>query len=173
MEIRRATKKDVLKLSELFRQEIEYHQRLASYYELLTDFDWIVYTEQKLKDRDRLILVAESGEGLAGFMVVKIMDYPPNNRYKSILRWIRHGLKKNASLPIKTKRWGVIEGCYVIPSLRRQGIGSQLVLSAMKWFQSRQISRIELSLVARNKEGEAFWEKSGFKTFRLSLSRDI
>ncbi len=173
MEIRRAAKKDILQLSEFFRQEIEYHQSLDCYYELLPDFDWVAYTEERLKDRERVILVAEHGECLAGFIVARIMNYPPNNRYKSILRWIIHHVKKKRPLPIKPMRWGFIEECYVIPSLRKQGIGSRLVINAMKWFQSKQVSRIELSLIARNEEGEAFWRKSGFKTFRLSLYKEI
>ncbi len=173
MEIRKAAKKDILQLSELFRQEIEYHQQLARYYEILPDFDWFAYVEGKLKDRNRLTLVAERDDGIAGFIVVKIMDYQSTGQYKSILQKIRCYVKKTISLPIKPVRWGFIEGCYVIPSLRRQGIGSQLVSSAMKWFQSKQISRIELSLAVNNKEGETFWEKSGFETFRLSLSKDV
>ncbi len=172
MKIRRATKKDVLQLSELFKQEIEYHQDLAGYYELLPDFDWIAYTKERLKDSYRLILVAERGERLAGFIVGRIMNYPPNNRYKSILHWIVHHVKKFTPLPIKPMKSGFIEDCYVIPSRRKQGIGSLLVLNAMKWFQSKQVSRVELSLVAMNKEGESFWKKEGFQTFRLSLSKE-
>ena len=173
MEIRKATKKDVLQLSELFRQEIEYQQHLACDYELLPNFDWIAYTEKKLKDLNRLILVAEPGGNMAGFIDVRIIDYAPNNGYKSIFQIIRRFSRKSISLPIKPMRRGFIEDCYVIPSFRKKGIGSRLVISAMKWFQSKQISRIQLSLVARNKEGEAFWRKSGFDTFRLTLSRDI
>ncbi len=173
MEIRRATEKDVLQLSNLFRQEMEYQKSLAGYYELLPNFDWIAYTEERLKDRNRLILVAVPGEGLAGFIVARIMNYPPNNLHRSILRWIIYHVKKKRPLPIKPMRWGFIEDCYVTSSLRKQGIGSQLVINAMKWLQSKRISRIELSLIARNKEGEAFWKKSGFKTFRLSMSKGI
>lgn len=173
MEIRRATEKDVLQLSKLFRQNIEYLQGLAGYYELLPNFDWVAYTEEKLKDRNRLILVAGPGEDLTGYIVASIMNYPSINQHKSILRWVIHHVKKKNPLPIKPVRWGFIEDCYVVPSLRKQGFGSQLVLNAMKWFQSKQINRIELSLIARNKEGEAFWKKSGFKTFRLSLSKEI
>ncbi len=103
----------------------------------------------------------------------KIIDYAPNNGYKSIFQMIRRFSRKSISLPINPMRRGFTEDCYVIPSFRKKGIGSQLVISAMKWFQSKQISRIQLSLVARNIESEAFWRKSGFDTFRLTLSRDI
>jgi len=159
MEIREAVKKDVLQLSELFRQELECHQGLDCYYELLTDFDWIAYAEERMKDRERLVVVAEHGECLAGFIVARIMNYPPDNRYKTILRRIVHYVKKPTPLPIKPMRWGLIEDCYVMPSLRKQGIGRRLVLGAIKWFHSKQVSRVELFLTTGNNEGEAFWEK--------------
>ena len=173
MHIRKAIKKDVLHLSKLFQQEIEYHQCLAGYYELLPNFAWVAYTEEKLKDHNGVVLVAEYNESLAGFIYIRTIDYRLTNRYKSILQRIRSNFKKRTSFPIKPLRWGVIEECYVIPSLRRQGIGSQLVFSAMKWFQSKKIGRIELSYVTKNKEGEAFWRKFGFEIFRLSLSKDL
>ncbi len=173
MKIRRATKKDVLQLSELFRQNIEYHQELAGYFELLPEFDWISYTQEKLKYKNRIILVAEHSEDLAGFVAITIKDYPPSGQYKSILHRIIHYIKKTPPLPIKYMRWGFIEDCYVLPSRRKQGIGNHLILGAKKWLQSKQVSRIELSLIANNKEGKAFWKKAGFKTFRFLMSKEI
>ncbi len=173
MEIRRAIKKDVLQLSKLFQQEIEYHQGLYCHYELLPEFDWVSYTKEKLKCRNRIILVAEHGENLAGFMAVTIKDYPPSGQYKSFLHRIIHHIRNSPALPIKHMRWGFIEDCYVIPSRRKQGIGNHLILGAKKWLQSKQVSRIELSLIANNKEGKAFWKKAGFKTFRFLMSKEI
>ncbi len=173
IEIKKATKKHILQLSKLFRQEIEYQQRLSGYFELQQDFDWEAYVGWKLGGSNRQVFVAVSGECLAGFIDIKIINYPSSIGFKSILKRILHPAKKGILLPIKPIRWGFIEDCYVVPSLRKQGIGSQLVVSATKWFQSKNVGRIELSLVAKNTEGEAFWRKAGYETFRLSLSRDI
>ncbi len=172
MEIQKATKKDISQLSELFRQEIEFHQDLARYYELQSGFDWLNYAEKKFKRSNGLIFVAESCGNLVGFIDIRIHNYAANNRCRSALHWIRYGLKKRTTLPIKPLQWGVIEECFVVPSLRRRGIGSQLVYGALKWFQSKQINRIELSLIAKNKEGEAFWKKFGFEKFRISLTKE-
>ncbi len=173
MEIRKAIKKDIPQLSELFRLEIEFHQTLACYYELQAGFDWLNYAEEKFNRSNGLIFVAESTGGLAGFVDIRITKYPPDNRYKSTLQRIRYGSKKIKTFPVKSLRWGIIEECYVDPSFRRRGIGSRLVYSALEWFQSKQINRIELSLIAKNKEGETFWKKFGFVTFRISLAREI
>ncbi len=173
MEIRKATKKDIPFLSDLFHQEIEYHQKLAQYYELLPNFDWNNYVEEKLKLSNGSILVCEYCGKLGGFIDIRIHSYTANAQRQSIFNRIRYGVKKRTTLPIKPLQWGVIEECFVVPSLRMKGIGSQLVHSALKWFQARKISRIELSLIAHNREGELFWKKFGFETFRISLTKEI
>ncbi|MDR4497681.1 MAG: GNAT family N-acetyltransferase [Candidatus Scalindua sp.] len=173
MEIRKATKKDIPQLSELFQQEIEYHWKLAQYYELRADFDWLNYVEEKLKRSNGFILVCEYCGNLGGFIDIKIHNYAANNRCRSILHRIRHGFKKRTTLPIKPLRRGVIEECFVVPSFRRRGIGSRLVKSALKWFQSKKIQRIELSLIVHNKGGTLFWKRFGFEAFRISLAKEF
>ena len=173
MDIWKATKRDVNQLARLFKQDAEYHQRLARYYELQQDFAWVTYTEEKLKGRNRMVCVAGSHGNLTGFIDTRIINYPPTTRYKSILQRICRPPKKKKLLPLKPMRWGVIEECYVNPSFRKQGIGSKLVYNTMEWFRSKQVSRIEISVVTQNKEGEAFWQKLGFETFRLLLSKEI
>jgi len=173
MDIWKATKKDVNQLAKLFKQDAEYHQRLARYYELLQDFDWVTYTEEKLNSRDKMVFVAGNHGNLTGFIDTRIINYPPVNRYRSILQRFCRPSRKKTFLPLKPMRWGVIEGCYVNPSFRMQGIGSKLVCNTMEWFRSKQVRRIELSVVLQNKEGDAFWRKQGFETFRLLQSKEI
>ena len=173
MQIRKAANKDIPQLSKLIRKEIEYHQNLAGYYEVLPNFDWIAYTREKLNGQNELILVADSGENLAGFIDVRIVNFRPQNRLKFMLKRLMFKASKRRSLPIKPARWGVIEECYIIPDYRRKLVGSQLVNRALEWFQANKISRIELSLVALNRAGEAFWKKLGFVVFRVSLSKEI
>ncbi|GJQ59127.1 MAG: GNAT family N-acetyltransferase [Candidatus Scalindua sp. AMX11] len=173
MEIRKATEKDIPHLSDLYQQEIEYHQKLAQYYELVPHFDWSCYVEKKLRRSNGSILVCEYCGALGGFIDIRINSYTVNAQRQSIFSRIRYGVKKRTTLPIKPMQWGVIEECFVVPSFRRRGIGRQLVNDALKWFQSRKIRRIELSLTAHNKEGELFWKKFGFDTFRISLTKEI
>jgi GNAT superfamily N-acetyltransferase len=68
---------------------------------------------------------------------------------------------------------GIIDQCYVTPSYQRQGIGKKLVMRAMEWFQWKQSTRIELSLIAKNEGGDAFWRKLGFELFRHALFKDV
>jgi GNAT superfamily N-acetyltransferase len=173
MLIRKTNQKDILPLAELVRQNIEFHQAIACNWEILPNFDWVAYTQEKLDSQNRHILVAETSKYMAGFIELRLFDYPSNRGHRSIIQRISRHPVKRLSSPIKPQRWGIIDDCFVIPSLRKQGIGSQLVLKAVEWFQSRNIKRIEISIVAQNTPAEAFWKSFGFKLFRLSLFKEI
>lgn len=173
MLIREALEKDVLALSELFRREVEHHRYIARYYDLLPDLDWIAYTKEKLNGRNSMIMVAEKGTDLGGFIYMRIIDYHPQKQDKSLLQRFRKRSDQKITLLIKPLRWGVIEECYVVTSLRRQGIGRELTSHALHWFRANNISRIEVSVLAQNTVGESFWKKLGFETFRLSMSKSI
>jgi len=110
---------------------------------------------------------------VASFVEIKIRDYRPSYQCRGLVDRIRRQPKTRALSPLKSFRQGIIEDCYVAPSLRRQGIGGQLVSSAVKWLQTKELNRIELSLLARNEIGEIFWKKLGFRVYRLSLFVEI
>jgi ribosomal protein S18 acetylase RimI-like enzyme len=173
MLIRETNKGDIEQLSELVRQNIEFHQSIACYWEIRPNFDWATYTQEKLESQNRLILIVETSQYLAGFIELRIIDYPLKRGRSSILQRIYPRLAKRISSPVKPQRWGVIEECFVIPSLRKQGIGTQLVASASKWFKSRNIRRIEISMASQNTQAKVFWKSLGFKLYRLSLFKEI
>jgi len=173
MLIREATEKDVFALSGFIRHDVEYHRNIARYYDLAPDFDWAAYTREKLSGRDGMILVGQQGEELGGFIHMRIIDYHPSKEHASFFQRFRRRSNHRTSLPIKPLRWGVIEECYVMPSLRRQGIGRELTAHAVQWFRRKDISRIELSVLSQNTLGEAFWKENGFETFRLSISKAL
>jgi len=173
MNIRYATRKDISRLSDLFQQEIENQKSSAGYYELVADFNWPQYVEDRLNSRSGCILVAETNNVIVGFIYSKIVEYPPQNKSKSILSCIRLKSEKNASLPIKSMCWGIIDDYYVVPEFRRQGAATLLVKSAILWFKEKKISRIELSINNGNVESDALTRKLGFDTFRRSLSKTL
>ena len=173
MVIRPAEKKDVTKLSELFRQEIEFAHWQSSYYELSGNFDWHAYAEEKLNDRSGCILIAEDKGTLTGFIYVRIMRYPQKGTHKSFLQRVRKKPGASTLSPIKPLRWGIIEGCYVLPAYRRLGIGSGLVEKAREWFKGQGINRIELSMVSSNETADYFWRNAGFDHFRSLLFKRI
>ena len=68
--------------------------------------------------------------------------------------------------------WGWIDACYVDEIWRGQGVGATLVGAAFDWFRNHEVDRVELAALA---DGDArlFWERCGFRVFRLGMSRDL
>lgn len=59
-------------------------------------------------------------------------------------------------------RRGYISHTAVSPAHQRQGIGKQLVESAVKALKAEGIHKVNLVVFAHNEQGNVFWEKMGF-----------
>ena len=59
-------------------------------------------------------------------------------------------------------RRGYIGHTAVSPAYQRQGIGKQLVETALAAFKAERINKVNLVAFAHNENGNAFWEKMGF-----------
>ncbi|MBQ8357702.1 MAG: GNAT family N-acetyltransferase [Clostridia bacterium] len=66
-------------------------------------------------------------------------------------------------------RRGYIYHTAVRPDARRQGIGSALVHTALEALRACGIGKVALVVFAKNRNGNAFWEKQGF-TVREDLT---
>lgn len=61
-------------------------------------------------------------------------------------------------------RRGYISHTAVSPDYRRQGVGRQLVETALNALKAQGINKVNLVAFAHNEQGNAFWEKMGFTT---------
>lgn len=61
-------------------------------------------------------------------------------------------------------RRGYIYHTAVHPRYQKQGVGTALVETAVESLKSLGITKVNLVVFARNKSGNAFWEKIGFTT---------
>ena len=59
-------------------------------------------------------------------------------------------------------RRGYISHTAVSPSYQRQGIGRQMVETALNALKAQGINKVNLVAFAHNEKGNAFWEKMGF-----------
>lgn len=66
-------------------------------------------------------------------------------------------------------RRGYIYHTAVHPDYRKQGIGSELVKTALSTLKQIGISKVALVVFEHNQDGNAFWEKQGF-TVRTDLT---
>ena len=75
-------------------------------------------------------------------------------------------------MPIEPYEWGVIDGLFVDPAGRGSGIGRRLVTAGMAWLRDMGIQRVELQVLGNN-SALSFWERVGFRTFKMSMYADV
>jgi GNAT superfamily N-acetyltransferase len=66
---------------------------------------------------------------------------------------------------------GVITHFFVVPTYRNMQVGKQLCTRAMKWFESKEISSIEVQIAAVNPDAEKFWKRMGFQFELMQLRK--
>lgn len=67
---------------------------------------------------------------------------------------------------------GTISEVFVCESQRGSGIGRRLLALALEWFHAQQITRIELQVVAGNKDGIRFYRQLGWHEELLQMVWD-
>ncbi|MFX0042499.1 MAG: GNAT family N-acetyltransferase [Candidatus Hodarchaeota archaeon] len=110
------------------------------------------YLKELMKSDDVKIFGAVDDENLIGFIVAKLSYYPPI---------------------YLEEKYGLINDLIVTSSYRRMGIGSRLIEKARDWFSFLGLKRIELDVVARNKEAYSFYLRLGFKDYMHKLFLEI
>jgi GNAT superfamily N-acetyltransferase len=105
-----------------------------------------------MKAENAHVMVALGGNQVVGFAVLHVNQYPP---------------------VFKQDNYGMIDDMAVKAKYRRKGIGRKMLDAIYTWFKARNIKRVELSVVARNKAGYSFWKKNGFKDFTHRLYLDV
>ena len=153
MEILVATDKHIPGIIELWKEYMDFHKDIDPY--LSRGEDGHIKFENQLRDlmksEDTLLLVALDKGHVIGYSLCL------NPR----------------TLVLKSETYGFISDMVVQSNYRRQGIGEQMLAKIYEWFESRNIDRIELTVVAKNQVGYSFWRKHGFKDYihRLYLDR--
>ena len=66
-------------------------------------------------------------------------------------------------------RIGYIADCYIIPELRRHGLGRKLVEDARSILKTAGADTIQLNVLAKNDAAVAFWKQMGFSTYMYRM----
>ena len=153
MEIIEATDSHIPEIIELWKEFMDFHKDIDPV--LSRSEDGHLNFEKHLRDsissEDYHILVALDKGHVVGFSTSQIRKYSP---------------------VFKMQTLGGIDTMAVKSNYRRKGIGEQMLEKILKWFESRNIDRIELSVAANNQIGYSFWKKHGFKDYRHRLYLD-
>jgi ribosomal protein S18 acetylase RimI-like enzyme len=68
---------------------------------------------------------------------------------------------------------GYVNGLYVTPSQRRQGIAQNLLNQGMNWFKEKNIQIVELYIAVNNQSGRGFWKKNGYESYEEVLFKRL
>lgn len=154
MEITEATDNHIPEILDIWKEFMDFHKDIDPRF--ARSENGHLNFEKHLRDvigsEDAQALIALDKSHVVGYSIAEIGKDPP------VFERQTHGL---------------ISDMAVKSNYRRQGIGAQMLSEIYKWFESRKIYRIELSVAARNQVGYSFWKKHGFRDYmhRLYLDR--
>ena len=143
-------------LAEIQRTWLEYYQSVArADMHLRADAsasmnDWLT---ERFRQRQTLGLIAETSATLAGFLIGRIDDWE--------------------SVPpvIEPRRIGIIDAVYVPETFRRQGIGSQLIDTAVQRMRAEKAVAVETIYDAWNDASTETWHRAGFAPWMVHAYR--
>ncbi len=154
IEIVKAEEKHLTELMILWKEIMDYHTGIEPY--VVARADALQLGERHLKElmksADALVLVALDNGKIVDFSVSSVAKHAPI--------W-------------EHEQYGAIDDVCVTASYRRKGIGEKLMKEMEKWFNSKHISRLELTVYAVNSIGNSFWRKQGFIDFTYKLRKEI
>jgi ribosomal protein S18 acetylase RimI-like enzyme len=147
MEIISATESLVPEIVELWKEFWRFSQNLDPQFFVMSEdgsSKFGEYARDLIKSDDSQVLVALDKDNVVAYSIAQILKRPPIAKYPA---------------------YGFISHLCVKSEYRRKGLGKWILEKILEWFKSRQIDRIELTVVAKNQIGYSFWKKQGFEVF--------
>jgi ribosomal protein S18 acetylase RimI-like enzyme len=155
IKIVKAEEKHVTAIGQLWWDFMEFHQKVEP---IFTPREGSIpgfeenHVRQIMKSEDGLALVALDKGRVVGYSLSEIRGPSPG---------------------FKRERYGYVHDMAVTASYRRRGIGEKMLAEITKWFQSKDIERVELGTTAQNVVANSFWQKQGFTVYRHTLYKSV
>ena len=154
MEIRKARLKDVAQIADYGFELLKYHQRIDSYFapdKNSKNFYQKLF-RKFIHSKNSNLLVAENCGEIIGYAL--------------------GGIHPRMSI-FKIKRIGSINDMFVREDFREAGISKLFLIEMKKWFKSKKIKYVELSVHVENKIGKKVWLRYGFKDYMIKQRIEI
>lgn len=155
MNIRKAKIEDIKEISDILMQVSKLHSdNRPDIFKDKKMSEIIKWSEDILKDNQKIVIVAESESKICGVAVCKI---------KTI----------NEHINVKdTKIFSVDELC-VDKDYRKKGIGSNLIEEAKKLAEENNCNRLELNCWKFNQDAMKFYKNIGFEEQRIFFEMKV
>lgn len=154
MVIRPAGMDELEKVIPLWKEMMAFHAGLDPRFRPVpgTEGDFIEYLRAGLETGEGMVLLAEQGEEVVGYIVGHIKSNPP------------------VMLP---PLFGYVSDIFVASARRRKGLGRDLFESLKEWFREQGVEHIELHVWHNNSLAQAFWRKMGFRDYLHRLHYEL
>lgn len=156
VKIRRATKKDLPELAELWKKFVKYHVKLSPFYtKKVKDAPkkWIKHVKsKKLGKKNAVMFVAVKNK--------KIIGYATGNVKKDV--------------PVyKLRKYGLLGSIFVLSDYRGKGIGTLFKKKVFEWFKSKKLKYAEIEVLTANKKTKKIYKRWGFKDYITKMRRRL
>jgi hypothetical protein len=153
LKIREATHADLPKIIELWKELMDFHSNLDSFYTRSQDgpSNFRKHLESLFESEDDALLVAEVSGKTIGYAKICISQYPP---------------------VFEMDKFGLISDVAVAKQYRRKGVGEALFNRSMDWFCEKGIERVELRVASVNPVAQGFWKKMGFRPYMTTMFKE-
>jgi len=141
-------------IMEVWKEFMEYHQRIDAYYGTVEggQIKFGEYLTGRMSRTDSLVLVAVEGDRLHGYCLCYVQTRPPVFSERAI---------------------GILSDLAVREDSRGEGAGTAMVEEAMVWLRDQGITRVELRTSAKNGPAIDFYRKHGFWIYDYMMTREI
>jgi len=144
IKIRKATKKDLAAIADIWYKEERLSEKLESFYRLKKNAKKIIINKlkKKINKKDFIIFVAED----KGKIIASFQGWISKPYYL----WDYDAI-------------GHVGTVYVERAYRKKGIAKKLLDELIRWFKSKNVDAIDGYFLNKNKIAKKVWHKLGFK----------
>jgi ribosomal protein S18 acetylase RimI-like enzyme len=144
---REATKQDIPKIIELWKEFIDFHKAKDPFFSRTKEGpeNFGKFILENLHKDDAIVYVAETNGEVVAYILATIQSYPP---------------------VFEIKRYGLINDLAVTSTYRRSGIGEHLFDIAKDWFDKKGMKRVEIEVAVTNEVSTSFWRKMGLSPYK-------
>lgn len=152
--IRKAKQADIDNICKVWCEFLDFHKQFDPAYERAKNGHkaFADFLSKQISSKTALVLVATDRNQICGYIQAKTELKPP---------------------VFKARKHGAIYDLAVVGNKRRKGIGTKLYQTATKWFKSKRVDRIELTVATTNPISNAFWRKMGFEPYYTRMFKKI
>ena len=150
IEIIQATDAHIQEIAGIWKESMDFHSNIDAHFAARENAhtEFITHLREVMQKKDALTLVALEKGRVVAYSISFLFMRPPI---------------------FEERVYGFISDIAVKSDYRRKGIGEKLLDKMIEWFESQNVKRIELRVVAQNEVGYSFWRKHGFRDFMHEL----